>query len=144
MSDPTDYQRKVAERLCRFAGEDSDSSEAKRVATVLASEGVVDPEVVYMLDKVRAERDKAEAEVERLEAEKYDSSNTTMVETIRQAVAAERERAAKIAEGSLSWCMTAGETEASAIAAAIRAKIASATVSHADGADSTDTLPSDG
>ena len=84
------------------------------------------------------------AKVERLDAEKYDSSNTTMVETIRQAVAAERERAAKIAEGSLSWCMTAGETEASAIAAAIRAEIASATVSHADGADSTDTRSSDG
>ena len=64
------------------------------------------------------------AKVERLEAEKYDSSNTTMVETIRQAVAAERERAAKIAEdfGSPMKSLGSQYTEASnRIAAAIRA-----------------------
>ena len=120
MSDPTDYHRKLAEAVWGKYYSKRD------LAAALASEGVVDPEV-YKYQQMQQHNtnvanEELGREVERLEAEKYNSSSTTMVETVRQAVAAERERAAKIAEGSLSWCMTAGETEASAIAAAIRAE----------------------
>ncbi|MEK0325287.1 MAG: hypothetical protein QQN63_06245, partial [Nitrosopumilus sp.] len=84
------YQQEVAEAIRAEVQVTTEEEAFDAIAAVLASEGVVDPEVVYMLDKVRAERDKAEAKVERLEAQKE-----RHLDLVPMAKAAGMEQAAK-------------------------------------------------
>ncbi len=51
----------------------------------------------------RANKDQ-DAEVERLKEERFDSSSTTMVETVKQATTAGMEDAAKMNRAKAAWC----------------------------------------
>ena len=99
MSEPTDYHRKLAEAIDKASvenawGEGKSQPRETVIAAVLASEGVVDPEVTRQLQQglqnMQQMRDAEHAEVERLEVDRESAYSTGK--------AFAKEQAAKIAE----------------------------------------------